>query len=195
MPELLAFLLVIFGAAIGYAARWLQDRRAHKIQLKEQDLDVIEDWLGHFTGCMTALERLIQDFVEEQLERAGKSPGESETRQTMDAYAAMYNVHRGHMEKMAPKVASLEPRFPDLYTELRQLNAIFKEVHAGFVIPWQQFDSDMEQLPDDTTTADYLRTVEPHRRPLTDGVKIAKSHFAQLFPKLADMYARVRSLR
>ena len=107
----------------------------------------------------------------------------------------MYNVNRGHMENMAPKVASLEPRFPELYTELRQLNAIFKEVHARFVIPWQQFNSDMGQIPDDATEADFQRMVEPHKRPLTDGVILAKSHFAKLFPKLAEIYVRVRNLR
>lgn len=194
-----AFSLILAGAAIGgvigFMARWLLDLRAHKTQLKEQDLDIIEEWLGQFTGCMKALEWWIQNFMEEQRKRAAKMLVESETEQTRNTFVDMYNVHRVHMEKMAPKISSLEPRFPELYAELRELNTVFKEVHVAFVVPLNQYDSDMEQIPDDATKADVLRVQESHKRPLTDGVIIAQSQFAALFPKLDEIYAKVRNLR
>ena len=193
--DLPALSRILAGALLGYLSRWIQEMLARKRRAVESDLDLLERWLGYLTGSMKALEWMIDDFVQDQLQIAGRPGATPEAEEVRKAYMDMYIRERTEMEKLAPKVASIHSRYPELSDDMLGLDHVYKQVHDGFVLPLTGYLAFVAELPESASKDEIERGLEPHKRAITDGVKLAKLCFGIVWPQLATLHAKVRRLR
>lgn len=186
---------ILASGAIGYGARWFQDRRSWNRLRRSEDLTFVEEWLHNLTAYLRGQSWLIEDFVDMQRQLAGQKEFRSGDSELREQHHENIVSHGTALDNSGVRMVQLAGHYTELKKPIDDLNRLRRVIEQEFMKPAVEYYESLDQLDESAPKSEVDKFHMRYGKPLGTGVTVSRAAFAELWPKISDVHDQVWQLK